>query len=155
QVIKGSWIMDTRVGLGLGTAALALLLLPLGYQLYTSTALTPRLGFEQREPVGPVTPQPQPVDEDATAPGVAAAAGPARATELAKGEASEFEATPRPEGAVVTSRQASPAGSEVDVLDLPLAPTMDTGGRMDAPAPMPTGVAPQTTAESVGGADMM
>ncbi|HEY9013131.1 MAG TPA: VWA domain-containing protein [Devosia sp.] len=36
-----SWIMDTRITLGLGTAAVALLLLPLGYQLYTSTAITP------------------------------------------------------------------------------------------------------------------
>jgi len=36
-----SWIMDTRISLGLGTAAVALLLLPLGYHLYTSTAITP------------------------------------------------------------------------------------------------------------------
>ena len=33
--------MDTRITYGLGTAAVALLLLPLGYQLYTSTAMTP------------------------------------------------------------------------------------------------------------------
>jgi Ca-activated chloride channel family protein len=58
HAMKGSWIMDTRISLGLGTAAVALLLLPLGYQLYTSTALTPPLTFERREPVGPVTPQP-------------------------------------------------------------------------------------------------
>lgn len=36
-----SWIMDTRITMGLGTAAVALLLLPLGYQLYSSTAFTP------------------------------------------------------------------------------------------------------------------
>ena len=36
--------------MGLGTAAVALLLLPLGYQLYTSTAITP-VDFERREPV--------------------------------------------------------------------------------------------------------
>lgn len=36
-----SWIMDTRITLGFGTAAVALLLLPLGYQLYSSTAITP------------------------------------------------------------------------------------------------------------------
>jgi len=36
--LKGNWIMDMR--LPIGTAAVALLLLPLGYQLYTSTALT-------------------------------------------------------------------------------------------------------------------
>ncbi len=40
-VPQRSWIMDTRITLGLGTAAVALLLLPLGYQLYTSTAITP------------------------------------------------------------------------------------------------------------------
>jgi len=35
----GNWTMDIRIPLG--TAAIALLLLPLGYQLYTSTAFTP------------------------------------------------------------------------------------------------------------------
>ncbi len=39
SVMKGQWIMDMRIPLG--TAAVALLLLPLGYQLYSSTALTP------------------------------------------------------------------------------------------------------------------
>jgi len=39
--VMRDWTMDTRIGLGLGTAAVALLLLPLGYQLYTSTAITP------------------------------------------------------------------------------------------------------------------
>ena len=38
---KGKWTMDTRLTYGLGTAALALFLLPLGYQLYSSTAITP------------------------------------------------------------------------------------------------------------------
>ncbi len=38
---KGTWIMDNRLSYGLGTAAVALLLLPLGYQLYTTTAITP------------------------------------------------------------------------------------------------------------------
>ncbi|CAN7672171.1 VWA domain-containing protein [Devosia sp. LjRoot16] len=38
---KGTWIMDNRLTYGLGTAAVALLLLPLGYQLYNSTAITP------------------------------------------------------------------------------------------------------------------
>jgi Ca-activated chloride channel family protein len=52
--LRGISIMDTRMSLGLGTAAVALLLLPLGYQLYTTTAITPP-GFETRAPVGPVT----------------------------------------------------------------------------------------------------
>jgi Ca-activated chloride channel family protein len=38
---KGTSAMDNRLTYGLGTAAIALLLLPLGYQLYTSTAITP------------------------------------------------------------------------------------------------------------------
>ena len=52
HLFKGNWIMDTRFSLGLGTAAVALLLLPLGYQLYTTTAITP-VGFESRQPVRP------------------------------------------------------------------------------------------------------
>lgn len=39
--LKGTWTMDNRLTYGLGTAAVALLLLPLGYQLYTTTAITP------------------------------------------------------------------------------------------------------------------
>jgi Ca-activated chloride channel family protein len=57
HALKGNWIMDTRITIGLGTAAVALLLLPLGYQLYTSTAITP-VDFERRQPVGPVTVEP-------------------------------------------------------------------------------------------------
>ncbi|GLQ08262.1 hypothetical protein GCM10007913_01940 [Devosia yakushimensis] len=39
SILKGNWIMDMR--LPIGTAAIALLVLPLGYQLYTSTSMTP------------------------------------------------------------------------------------------------------------------
>jgi Ca-activated chloride channel homolog len=40
--LKGNWIMDTRRLVPAGTAVLALLILvPLGYQLYSTTALTP------------------------------------------------------------------------------------------------------------------
>ena len=38
---RRNFVMDNRLTYGLGTAAIALLLLPLGYQLYTSTAITP------------------------------------------------------------------------------------------------------------------
>lgn len=41
SILKGNWIMDMR--LPIGTAAIALLVLPLGYQLYTSTSMTPGL----------------------------------------------------------------------------------------------------------------
>jgi Ca-activated chloride channel homolog len=53
HVLKGNWIMDSRFSLGLGTAAVALLMLPLGYQLYLSTAITP-VSFDGRDAVGPV-----------------------------------------------------------------------------------------------------
>lgn len=53
HVLKGNWIMDSRMSLGFGTAAVALLMLPLGYQLYLSTAMTP-VDFESRDAVGPV-----------------------------------------------------------------------------------------------------
>ena len=36
-----TWTMQTRLTYGLGTAAIALLLLPFGYQLYSSTAMSP------------------------------------------------------------------------------------------------------------------
>ncbi len=41
QLDRGTSIMNSRLTYGLGTAAIALLLLPLGYQLFTTTALTP------------------------------------------------------------------------------------------------------------------
>jgi Ca-activated chloride channel family protein len=53
--LKGSWIMDTRRFVPAGTAVLAMLIiLPLGYQLYSSTALTrPTLDLAPaRPPVG-------------------------------------------------------------------------------------------------------
>ncbi len=39
--MRGTFEMNTRLSYGLGTAAIALLLLPLGYQLYTTTAISP------------------------------------------------------------------------------------------------------------------
>ena len=65
------WTMDTRIGLGLGTAAVALLLLPIGYQLYNSTAITPLSSVEgpvvQPEAIEPA----RPVAEQAVAEGEA------------------------------------------------------------------------------------
>lgn len=57
--LKGNWTMDTRLTYGFGTAAIALLLLPIGYQLYTTTAITPPyatttvLGDKDASPVPP------------------------------------------------------------------------------------------------------
>ncbi len=64
---KGTWTMDNRLSYGLGTAAVALLLLPLGYQLYTSTAITPigvppvvKVSTDADKPV--VQPEPAPME---------------------------------------------------------------------------------------------
>ncbi len=40
-MMRGTFEMNTRLSYGFGTAAIALLLLPLGYQLYTTTAISP------------------------------------------------------------------------------------------------------------------
>jgi len=67
-----TWTMDTRIAFGLGTAAVALLILPLGYQLYNSTAITPLRTVETPvtqpeavEPAKPVADQPvEPKDSE-------------------------------------------------------------------------------------------
>jgi Ca-activated chloride channel family protein len=41
EMMRGTFEMNTRLSYGFGTAAIALLLLPLGYQLYTTTAISP------------------------------------------------------------------------------------------------------------------
>lgn len=41
QPKRGTWLMDTRITYGIGTAAIVLLLLPLGYQFLSSTSMTP------------------------------------------------------------------------------------------------------------------
>jgi Ca-activated chloride channel homolog len=65
--LRGNWTMDTRIPLGIGTAAVALLLLPLGYQLVTSTSMTP---INVDPPVGPIsTVEPaKPAEEEVAAP---------------------------------------------------------------------------------------
>ncbi len=64
---KGTWTMDNRLTYGLGTAAVALLLLPLGYQLYTTTAITPvgvpQVAVSSKDADQPVAqPEPAPVE---------------------------------------------------------------------------------------------
>lgn len=41
EMMRGTFEMNTRLSYGFGTAAIALLLLPLGYQLYMTTAISP------------------------------------------------------------------------------------------------------------------
>jgi Ca-activated chloride channel homolog len=61
--LKGISIMDMRIPVG--TAAIALLVLPLGWQLYSSTALTPtsQVVPEVNQPVELAAPEPAPVTE--------------------------------------------------------------------------------------------
>ena len=77
--LKGTWTMDTRLSYGFGTAAVALLLLPIGYQLYTSTAFSPLT----TQPEIVASPQPSPVE-----PGRAAAPREESVTVMANGGAS-------------------------------------------------------------------
>jgi Ca-activated chloride channel homolog len=129
HVFRGNWIMDTRISMGLGTAAVALLLLPLGYQLYTTTAITP-IGFERREPAGPVTVEPN----------VAAATG--NETQLAKATApttDDATLAGRDEVAEEADLSATPAPAEGEVSQRQVA----VGGR-----PGDAAMAPMTTSES-------
>ena len=136
-VPQRSWIMDTRITLGLGTAAVALLLLPLGYQLYTSTAITP---------IG-VPPAPLPVemsDEDGTV----------TVTQEAIGAASTAAPT-------VTAEMPRPqAEAPVDAEVAPSAPVMAQKS-VAAPNTLGRSAATPMTAESAAGgyapgeADMM
>jgi Ca-activated chloride channel homolog len=61
--LKGTWTMNTRLSYGFGTAAVALLLLPIGYQLYTSTAFSPL----SVRPEIVTSPEPAPVELDRAA----------------------------------------------------------------------------------------
>jgi Ca-activated chloride channel homolog len=107
HIFRGNWIMDTRISLGLGTAAVALLLLPLGYQLYTSTAITP-IDFEHRDRVGPVS-----------------ADRPALEQQEAETQMLSAEETPRPEAMPVEgrdeSRAAGPAAEQDSLGNVPPA----------------------------------
>jgi len=65
-VFKGHTIMDMRIPIG--TAAIALLVLPLGYQLYTSTSMTPAdlvRHEDAAEIAAPVADAPEPIVEAA------------------------------------------------------------------------------------------
>jgi len=63
SILKGFSIMDMRIPLG--TAAIALLVLPLGYQLYTTTALTPGAVTTQQRAAPAAQPAPEAVAETA------------------------------------------------------------------------------------------
>jgi Ca-activated chloride channel family protein len=117
-VPQRSWIMDTRITLGLGTAAVALLLLPLGYQLYTSTAITP---------IG-VPPVQQPVEPNAVRQETIGADAKVSTDELAAGRLRESE-----ELAVTGTQDAASQPAPTVTMEMP---------KPDATAPMDTEAAP-------------
>lgn len=127
---KGNWTMDNRLTYGLGTAAVALLILPLGYQLYTSTAITP-VGMSQVAPVAthaqkPVaTPEPAPAAESGRADNLNKQAAGGAATVTAEAPAS---------AGAVADRLASLTAPESEAeLAVPSAPQASLA--MDSTAP--------------------
>jgi len=142
--LRGISIMDTRMSLGLGTAAVALLLLPLGYQLYTTTAITP-FGTQVQAPAGTVA-----VPTNAAPANAPAATDEARA----KVETTVEAEAPKP---VAPVEQDAVAGGRQSIQAEP-APTMMQEAAPDAslskravspqmaPAPMPMAAAPMEQA---------
>jgi Ca-activated chloride channel family protein len=145
---KGKWTMDTRLTYGLGTAAIALLLLPLGYQLYSSTAITPlelpKVMVRQAEvpemgsgaTIATRTSAERDEAADATAPiagGDMQAAAPAMEAEMPVAEA-----VPAPKQQMFTEERARPSG-----------PATQQSPMRNFSAAMPSAAAPALTRESV------
>ncbi len=135
--LKGNWIMDRRLSYGFGTAAVALLLLPLGYQLYTSTAISP---------VGVPPMVVQKVDVPAAT--ESAVPAPEPLADLAAGTPAPVEM--RQERVEVDGAALMPAPAmeaEVSADDSAVAPGLQ---RMAAPNPAATQTA--TSSQKLGGA---
>ncbi len=129
---RGTWTMNTRLTYGLGTAAIALLILPLGYQLLNSTALTQPGIVLTRErvetpPVEPVKPGVNAGDQDAATP-LATTDG------LANRKVSTV--TVQPDGTILPSDAPKP---EVDAAPQPL--TEQSSADLAAPVPQTRTVA--------------
>jgi Ca-activated chloride channel family protein len=140
---KGKSIMDMR--LPIGTAAIALLLLPLGYQLYSTTSMTPADAVPPR----PVIVDQPPVEQPADQPAELTQAEDERADAVANNAATPTTTTP-----ATTGTETPAAGRDQSVvapepmLTEEMAPDLDTGlmdsevARQEAPMVGGT-VAPQ------------
>ncbi|KKB12605.1 hypothetical protein VE25_06730 [Devosia geojensis] len=117
---QGNWIMDTRIPIA--TAAVALLLLPLGYQLYSTTSMTPPV--VQQPAVAPApAPEPAEMGEEADT----AAEVPVAAPEPVMAERAKTVVVPQSGAASPTmDMEAMPAPA-------PMAPSLMATG-MAAPA---------------------
>lgn len=122
--IRGNWIMDMR--LPIGTAAIALLVLPLGYQLYSSTSMTPAETraatpvIEQAEAPKPAPTTEKTAEAATTAPAVAPEPAP---VDERKEAIVVPPPTPRP---VVPQQQAA-----VEPVTPPAAPSAEMAGAQD------------------------
>jgi Ca-activated chloride channel family protein len=119
--LKGAWTMDTRLSYGFGTAAVALLLLPIGYQLYNSTAFSP------------VAMRPEIVASPAPAPAeLGRAAAPAQQTVTVTANGASSVAVPQAQMKLedsatmdaVTPRVAAPATSVTTEMEVGMAEPM-------------------------------
>ena len=138
---KGIWTMDNRLSYGLGTAAVALLLLPLGYQLYTSTAITPigvpPVAVSTTDADKPVAqPEPEPMEIGRAEALKKEAGGNAAAATAAQ----EVPATVGADASTSNLAAAMPEGEAELALRDEAAPqnstAMDASPPMVAPAPM-------------------
>ena len=137
---KGKSIMDLR--LPIGTAAIALIVLPLGYQLYSSTSMTPAEALVQRpalvEPVSEQAKTEQGVAAPVvTAEPVAPAAEPQRIQDEASSSTLTRQAPPNAGAApMVSGKMEAPAQQS---LAMPANAMFESD--MAMPAPMPSMVA--------------
>jgi Ca-activated chloride channel family protein len=143
--LKGKSIMDMRIPIG--TAAFALLILPLGYQLYTTTSMTPThtpAVSTRPAPVEPVAVEAAPTRPQAP---IAPAPAPAEVAESLAAE-TEADAAAAPEPMTKDERSRSTAAAS-NVADDALA--RQQFGAQPAPAPTVEMSAAPTTIAPNGG----
>jgi Ca-activated chloride channel family protein len=132
SILKGNWIMDMR--LPIGTAAIALLVLPLGYQLYTSTSMTPGLSTPTQtaantnQPPEAVAPLPPAITPNTTTPvspdplGAASKEAEAPAAAVQGAPAVQQAPMPAPADEVRLRQEAAPQFGNSMAMAPPAAP---------------------------------
>ncbi len=138
---RRNWTMETRLTYGFGTAAVMLLMLPLGYQLYTSTALTPSL--PARPALSESSPAPAPAPEMVVAQQDAVTAPVANEAAKAAGSGAVLmeapaDAVPAP----MAAREAQAEVAEMLAMPAPRMPLSVTTTTAGARAPLLNAAAP-------------
>jgi len=135
---KRTWIMDARIPVG--TAALVLLLLPLGYQLYSTTALTPQSQTQVAASRHP-----------AVAPQAADTAAPVAAPAKPEAEMQVTQQAPMADQSVMAEPAVPPAAAMAPMQESARAmPNADFSANIAAPASAPLAresFAPQVLAQ--------